>query len=342
MLLAARACAQLEVVAIASRELSRAQRYTAEREIDRAYGSYEALFEDGEIDAVYIPLPNQLHVGWSERALAAGKHVQCEKPLARSRKQAEHAFDVADRAGRILAEGFMYRHHPQTMRIRSLLEAGAVGPLRLIRAAQSFPITEQSDVRLVRELDGGALMDVGCYCVHFARFIAGEPERVYGQQRLNHDGVDLLFSGAMRFAGDVLAQFDAAIDVPRRDFLELVGADGTIEVHDPWMGGEGAKPAIIVKRDGATERIAAERLDAYQLQLEDFAAAVRGKRTPLLGRDDATAQAAAIEALYASADNGYPVEVIKPKVACSNPAPATGSNPAAATGSNPAPATTKG
>ncbi len=306
---AARACEHLEVVAVASRELPRAQQYAAEHGIERAYGSYDELLKDAELDAVYIPLPNGLHVEWSERALAAGKHVLCEKPLARSRGEAEHAFETAARAGRILAEAFMYRHHPQTVAIKSLLEDGAIGPLRLIRATQSFPIEGADDVRLFADLEGGALMDVGCYCVHFARFIAGEPERVYGEQRLNGDGVDLLFSGTMRFAGDILIQFDAGIDVPQRDFLELVGADGTIEVHDPWMSGEGEEPAILIHRDGDTERVRTERRDAYRLQLEDFVAAIRGERAPLLDRDDATAQAAAIEALYASADGGRPVEV---------------------------------
>jgi xylose dehydrogenase (NAD/NADP) len=304
----ARASEHVKVVAIASRDLARAQHYAAEHEIERAYGSYAELLGDAELEAVYIPLPNALHVQWSERALEAGKHVLCEKPLARSRQEAERAFDTADRAGRILAEAFMYRHHPQTMQIKSLLQAGAVGPLRLIRASQSFPINGADDVRLFRELEGGALMDVGCYCVHFARFVAGEPERVYGEQRLNADGVDLLFSGTMRFAGDIVAQFDSGIDVPQRDFLELVGSDGTIEVHDPWMSGEGHKPAILIHRDGDTERLTTDPVDAFALELEDFAAAIRGERAPLCGRDDATAQAAAIEALYASADSRAPVQ----------------------------------
>jgi D-xylose 1-dehydrogenase (NADP+, D-xylono-1,5-lactone-forming) len=307
---AARACQDVEVVAIASRELSRAQAYAAEHGIERAYGSYEELLADGSVDAVYIPLPNSLHIEWSERALGAAKHVLCEKPLARSRTEAERAFDAADSAGRILAEAFMYRHHPQTVRVRSLLEAGAVGPLRLIRASQSFPVAEQDDVRLFRELEGGSLMDVGCYCVHFARFIAGEPDRVYGEQRVNDDGVDLLFTGTMRFANDVLVQFDSGIDVPTRDHLELVGADGTLEVHDPWLSGEGERPAILIHRGGETERVATDGPDAYELQLEDFAAAVRGERAPLLGRDDAIAQAAAVEALYASADAGITMEPV--------------------------------
>jgi D-xylose 1-dehydrogenase (NADP+, D-xylono-1,5-lactone-forming) len=307
---AARACERVEVVAVASRELSRAQQYAADHGIERAYGSYDALLEDSAIDAVYVPLPNALHVEWSKRALRAGKHVLCEKPLSRSRREAERAFDVADGADRILAEAFMYRHHPQTLRIKALLEGGAVGPLRLIRASQRFTVEDEGDVRFFRELQGGSLMDVGCYCVDFARFVAGEPERVYGEQRVNDDAVDLLFSGTMRFANDVIAQFDAGLDVPQRDHLELVGADGTIEVHDPWMSGEAEKPAIFIHRDGETKRIATDGPDAYQLQLEDFAAAIEGEHAPLLGRDDAVAQAAAIEALYASAEAGRAVALI--------------------------------
>jgi predicted dehydrogenase len=305
MLPAARACAGLEVLAVASRDADRARRFAATHGIPRAYGSYDELLADEEIDAVYISLPNRLHVEWSERALRAGKHVLCEKPLARTRQEAERAFDVAAESGRTLAEGFMYFHHPQTSRVRSLVSSGAVGRLRLIRAAQSFTIMAADDVRLSSELEGGALMDVGCYCVHFARFLAGEPERVYGEARLGADGVDLTFSGVMRFAGDVIAQFDAGLDVPRRDFLELVGTDGTIDVSAPW--GEGEDPGIVITRGGRPQHLRSERVDPYRLQLEDFMSAIRGERAPRLGRGDAIAQAAAIEALYASAEHGEPV-----------------------------------
>jgi predicted dehydrogenase len=302
---AAQACDGIELGAVGSRDLARAQQFASEHSIPRAYGSYEELLADAELDAVYIPLPNHLHAKWSERALTAGKHVLCEKPLARTRQEAEHAFDVAAESGRILAEGFMYLHHPQTLRIRSLVGSGAIGPLRLIRAAQSFTVSDAGDARLSGEMEGGALMDVGCYCVHFARFMAGEPVRVYGEQRVNDDGVDLTFSGVMRFSGDVIAQFDAGLDLPRRDLLELVGGDGTIDVEAPW--GEGDAPGIVIRRWGKTQHLRSEHVDPYRLELEDFVAAIRGVRAPQLGRGDAIAQAAAVEALYASADGGHPV-----------------------------------
>jgi D-xylose 1-dehydrogenase (NADP+, D-xylono-1,5-lactone-forming) len=296
--------------AVASRSIERARAEAQRFAIPRAYGQYSELLADHEIDVVYVALPNVLHAEWTIAALRAGKHVLCEKPLAPSLAEVDRIIEAARSNAVVVAEAFMYRHHPQTARIHALLQAGAIGPLRLIRASQRFRVDGEGDVRFFRELEGGALMDVGCYCVDFARYIAGEPTRVYGEQRLNDDGVDLLFSGTMRFANDVLAQFDAGIDVPQRDHLELVGADGTMEVHDPWMSGEAEKPAILIHRDGETGRVATEGPDAYRLQLEDFAAAIEGERAPLLGRDDAIAQAAAIEALYASADAGRPVALV--------------------------------
>jgi predicted dehydrogenase len=173
----------------------------------------------------------------------------------------------------------------------------------------SFRVTHEQDVRFSRALEGGALMDVGCYCVNFARFVAGEPQRVYGEQRLGGDGVDVLFSGTMRFPGDVLAQFDAGLDVPSRDHLELVGSDGTMDVHDPWTSDEGEERCISIARGGDTEQVTTEPVDPYLLELDDFAVAIRGENPPL-GRDDATGQAAAIEALLASANSHEPVDLV--------------------------------
>jgi len=306
VLAGARASDQVEVVALASRERSRAEAYARAAGIERAYGSYEQLLEDGDVEAVYIPLPNKLHVEWSERALAAGKHVLCEKPLARRRDEAERAFAAAERADRILAEAFMYRHHPQTLRLKALIESGAIGALRLIRSAFSFTISHPNDARLLTALEGGSLMDVGCYCVNVARFLAGEPERVFAEQVVNEEGVDLRFAGTMRFSNGVLAQFDSGLDVPERMLLELVGSDGSIDVRDPWHCLE---PRIEIRRDGEIERVDVEPLNAYRLELEDLAAAVRGERSPRLGRADAVAQAAAIEALYRSADTGEPIDL---------------------------------
>ena len=171
VLAGARESDRAEMVGVASRDQARAEAYAREHGIERAYGSYEALLEDPDIEAVYISLPNSLHVEWSVRSLEAGKHVLCEKPLDRRPEEVERAFDAAERSGRILMEAFMYLHNPQTARLTKLVAEGAIGTLRSIRAAFSFSLDEVENVRLAADLDGGALMDVGCYCVSGSRQI---------------------------------------------------------------------------------------------------------------------------------------------------------------------------
>ena len=294
----ARLTDRVEVVAVASRELEKAQAHAAELGIPRARGSYQELLEDPEIDAVYISLPNSLHVEWSIRALDAGKHVLCEKPLTRRPEEAEQAFDAAERNGRILMEAFMWRHHPQTKRLQDLVDEGAIGELRLVRAAFSFVLTRLGDVRMRPELDGGALMDVGCYCVSGARLLAGEPERCTAEQVVAPTGVDVRFAGTLRFPGDVVGHFDCAFDLPGRAGLEVVGSEGTLFVPDPWHA---RQPLIELRRDDEVERIEPQPANRYQLQMENFADAIRGVAAPLLGREDAVGQARAIAMLYEAA-----------------------------------------
>jgi len=306
LLAGARASERVEVVAVASRGGARAERYARTHGIERAHGSYESLLADPDVEAVYISLPNGLHVEWSIRALEAGKHVLCEKPLTRRAREAEEAFDAADRAGRLLMEAFMYRHNPQTMRVKELVDGGALGRLQLVRSAFSFTASDPQDVRLLEELDGGSLMDVGCYCVSASRLLAGEPERVYGEQLLNAAGVDLRFAGTMRFPGGVVAQFDSGLVLPDRAELEAVGDEGSIFLADPWHC---RKPVIQLRRGGHVEEIRLEPQDSYRLELENLSDAIQDEAEPLLGRGDAVAQARAIEALYRSAEEGAPVSL---------------------------------
>ncbi|MGH2891473.1 MAG: Gfo/Idh/MocA family protein [Solirubrobacteraceae bacterium] len=295
---------ECEVIAVASRDAQRVDAYAREHGIERAYPGYEALLADGDIDAVYISLPNSLHLDWSRRALAAGKHVLCEKPLGRRAADVEAAFDAARQADRLLTEAFMYRHHPQTARVAQLVGEGAIGRLRLIRASFSFHLADAADVRLRAGLDGGALMDVGCYCVNAARLLAGEPESATGEQVVGGDGVDIVFAGMLRFADDVLAHFDAGLALANRHDLEVVGDSGSLRVADPWHC---RAPGIELRRGAEVERVEVAAADAYRLEAEDLAAAIRGERAPLLGRADAVGQARAIEALYAAADAGAAV-----------------------------------
>jgi len=301
----ARESAAAEIVAVASRERARAEAHARELGVERVHGSYEALLADPEVDAVYVSLPNALHVEWTVRALEAGKHVLCEKPLSRRAVDAEAAFAAADRSGRVLAEAFMWRHHPQARRLEALVREGAIGRLRLVRACFSFALRDERDVRLSADLDGGALMDVGTYCLSGARLLAGEPVRVYGEQELSAGGVDVAFAATLRFGDDVLASLDCGFGVPARDELEAIGEEGSLFLDDPWHG---RAPGLELRRpDGTEESIAVEAADPYRLELEDFARATRGETPALLGRADAVGQARALEALYASAASGQPV-----------------------------------
>jgi D-xylose 1-dehydrogenase (NADP+, D-xylono-1,5-lactone-forming) len=282
------------VVAIAARDRARAQAQADQFGIGTVYGSYDELLADPEVEAVYIPLPNSLHVEWSVRALEGGKHVLCEKPLARTEAEARRAFAAARAADRLLMEAFMWRHTPQTRKLGELLSEGAVGALRMVRATFGFKLERAGDVRLSRELQGGALMDVGCYCVSAVRLAAGEPVHVRAEQVRGGDGVDVRLAATMRFAGDVLGVIDCALDAPVGHRLTIVGEAGELVLEDPFHA---RKPGIL--HDGRL--IEVPFANPYALEFENFSAAIRGEAEPLLGARDAVAQAAAIEALYRSA-----------------------------------------
>jgi xylose dehydrogenase (NAD/NADP) len=282
------------VVAIAARDRDRAQAQADAFDIGTVYGSYEELLADPEVEAIYIPLPNALHVEWSVRALEAGKHVLCEKPLARSEAEARRAFAVARAQERLLMEAFMWRHTPQTRKLTELLAGGVIGRLRIVRATFGFKTEREGDVRLSRELDGGALMDVGCYCVSAARLVAGEPVHVRAEQVLGGDGVDVRMAATMRFPEDVLAVIDCSLDAPIGHRLSIVGDEGELVLEDPFHA---RNPGI--RHNGTL--IEAPYANPYALEFENMSAAIRGEAEPLLGARDAVAQAAAIEALYRSA-----------------------------------------
>jgi D-xylose 1-dehydrogenase (NADP+, D-xylono-1,5-lactone-forming) len=294
------------IVAVASRSADRAEAYAREHGIERAHGSYEDLLADPEVDVIYNPLPNSMHVEWSIRALEAGKHVLCEKPMSRRPADVDRLFDVAEREGRVVAEAFMYRHNPQIARAREIVASGAIGPLRVLRACFSYAHPDPADVRLFADLDGGGLMDVGCYCVSGVRTLAGaEPERVYAEQVTGGEGVDVRLVGTLRFPGDVLAVIDCGLSYAAHDELEAIGEDGSVFLDDPWHGRD---TVVEVRRPGeATERIEVPWASSYALEMEDLEAAARGEREPLLGRADALAQARTIAALYRAADEGRPV-----------------------------------
>jgi xylose dehydrogenase (NAD/NADP) len=200
----------------------------------------------------------------------------------------------------------MYRHHPQAERVKSLVEEGAIGELRLVRAAFSYALFDEENIRLRTDVEGGALMDVGCYCVSGSRLLAGEPHRLFGRAYRGPTGTDWAFTGSLRFADDVLGLFDCGTSLLFRDELEAIGTEGSLFLDDPWHC---LNPAIEVRRPDGVERIELEKANPYRLELENVGAAIRGTGELRLGRDDAVAQARAIEALFRSADTGADVEL---------------------------------
>ena len=303
----------VDVVAVGSRDGGTAQAYAAEHGIERSHGSYDELFEDDGVDAVYISLPNGMHHEWTMRALEAGKHVLCEKPYSRRAAEAEEAFAAAEARSLVLMEAFMYRHHPQTQKVRDLVAEGAVGRLCAVKTTFSFPLEDLSNVRALPELDGGALMDVGCYCISGIRLLAGEPEHVRGEQVIGTTGIDMAFHGTLRCTSDVVGQFEASFRSPRRQRLEVVGEDGVLEVEAPWRIDWGGAVTLSRRAGGEqateVETIAVETANSYRLQLDNLADAIEGRGAQLLGCQDAVGQARTIEALYRSATEGRVVEV---------------------------------
>ena len=295
---------KVELVAVARRELGRAEAYAREWEIPTAYGSYEELLADPAIEAVYISLPNTLHCEWSIRAVEAGKHVLCEKPFTRHPDEVSAVFDVAEREGRIVSEAFMYRHNPQTARLVSLVAEGAIGELRLVRSAFGYSLYDPGNIRLRPDVEGGSLMDVGCYCVSGSRLLGGEPESAFGAAWIGESGTDWVFAGTMRFPGNVLGVFDCGTAMVGRDELEAIGSEGSLFLDDPWHC---KKPVIEVRREDSVERIELDPVNSYGLELENVSEAIRGEAPLLLGREDAVAQARALEALHDSSEAGAPM-----------------------------------
>jgi xylose dehydrogenase (NAD/NADP) len=282
---------EVSIVAVASRDDARARAYAREKGLEHAFGSYEAMLESDAIDAVYIGLPNGLHFEWAVKALQAGKHVVVEKPFSSHVKEVERAFDVADQHGLVLSEAFMWRYSDQTRKMVELSQQ--IGDLRLVRASFSFTIGDDGNVRWDPALEGGALMDVGCYCISAARLLLGEPTGIAGFG-IDRGGVDSRFGGVLRFGNEALAVFDCGFDLPNRNQIEVVGADGVLVLDDPWHA---KNPGIDVHRDGRVERVEVPRVNSYCRELEEVAAAARDGRLAELSRDDAIGQAQVLEAL---------------------------------------------
>jgi predicted dehydrogenase len=301
-----------EIRALGSRSLTRGEATAAEFGIPVTYGSYETLLADTQVDAVYVPLPNYLHHPWTLRALAAGKHVLCEKPLALNADEAWEMTDAAKASDRLLMEALMYRFHPRTQRIKTLVDTGALGDVRLIRAAFSFRYSDLEDYRFRPEMGGGALLDVGCYGVSVARWMMGaEPEQVVAVTKLAPGGVDLTTVGIMRFPGQRMAVVEASFDMALQQTYTIVGTEGAIELpHDAFV--PTGDVAVLERRDQASEKGTVESfqgVDQYKLMVEYFANAVLGQQELVSDLEDSVANMQALDALAESGRLGRPVSL---------------------------------
>jgi xylose dehydrogenase (NAD/NADP) len=296
------------LLAVGSRSQASADAYAKEKKIERAYGSYEALLADPDIDVIYNSLPNHLHAEWTIKTVEEGKHVLCEKPLALSVDDVDAIKAAAHKHGRVVAEAFMYRHHPQTLKVQEIVRSGSIGAVKLIRGSFSFILSHEGDVRLNPDWGGGSIWDVGCYPISYARSALGEePLEVSGWQVTGDSGIDATFAGQMRFRDDVIAQFDSSFVVPFRAYMEIVGGDGILSIPHPFKPGINEK--IYLTRDEQSETITIKGQELYIGEVEDMADAILLGKNSLVSLDDSRANVAVIKALLESARSGKSVRM---------------------------------
>lgn len=294
-----------EVVAVASRNQDRAREFANALNIAAAYGSYEDLLAADDVDAIYIGLPNSMHMEWAIKCAQAGKPTLCEKPLAANADEAQHMVDAFEEAGVLFAEAFMYRFHPQNQRVHQMLQDGAIGAVHTINAAFTFTLSDEGNIRLSAELAGGSLMDVGCYCVNSMRFLTDEEP--IGVQAFadfgKHSGVDERLTGILQFPGGVLGHFDSSLRTHRSHWYEVRGDKGRIVVPQSYVPEPDAMTVIYYEHGNETEAIEVQPIDQYQLMVEDFADALLNSRAPRFAPLDAVLNMKVIDALYQSAQH---------------------------------------
>jgi len=303
-----------ELLAVASRDQSKAQAFAARWDIPRAYGSYEALLADPDINAVYIPLPNALHCEWTIKAAQAGKHILCEKPLALTVADVDAMTQAAAEHHVVLVEAFMYRMHPQMARLNKLIAEGTLGAVKLIKAWFSFTLKDERNIRLIKEVGGGSLWDVGCYPVSFVQAVAGaDPVEVMGWQRLDAQGLEIGYAGQLAFESGVVAQIECGFDVPPRRGAEVIGELGTATVSNPWIPdapGQESSVMRVVAGDAETT-IHQEPVNPYLCEVQVMERATLGGVPVLYTLAHSRGNIGTLVALYQSANERRPVRIVR-------------------------------
>ena len=307
-----------EALAIASRDGERAEQVAADFDIERAYGSYEDLLVDEEIDAIYNPLPNALHAEWTRRTADAGLDVLCEKPLGVNAEQAREMFDYCADRNVTLMEAFMYRFHPRTERAAEVV-ASELGEVRSVAASFAFPLRGRpDDVRLNPDLAGGSLMDVGCYAVSATRLLLGEPDRVFGHTADTRDcGVDTEVAALFEYDSGASARVRAGFDTPNVERYRVEGTDGWLEATSAFTGDPDEPVEIEYGADGRSVTETFDSVDHYRLEVEHFAECVESGGTPRISPAETIGNMAIIDAIYESAERGEPVVPEVPGVSVS-------------------------
>jgi predicted dehydrogenase len=311
-----------DLLAVASRDSERAESFADEFGIPRAYGSYDELLADDDLDAVYNPLPNALHAEWTKKAADAGLHVLCEKPLAVDAEEARDVGDHCAERGVTLMEAFMYRYHPRTERAAEIVRE-ELGEIRSVKTTFQFPMSDPENVRLDPDLAGGSLMDVGCYAVSAARLFLGEPDRAYATTHDAGDyGVDTKLAGVLEYDGGdggtatagATAEVSCGFETSDAQFYRVEAADGWLEAREAFVprGDEGVELEYEVEGRHVVESF--DPTDQYRLEVERFAECVESgdedeRESPRTDADEAVRNMAVIDALYESAEQGTAVEV---------------------------------
>lgn len=292
-----------QVVAVGSRKTETAQAFAAKMGIPRAHATYEALLSDPEVDAIYLTLPNALHAEWTIKAANAGKHILCEKPLAVTVEEVDAMAAAAKKNNVHLMEAFMYRFHPATLRIKKLVQEGAIGKVRLIRATFCYNWYDLRNVRYSLPLMGGALMDVGCYCLNFARYIAGaDPVEAKATALIGPEShVDETIGCTLKFPNDILAILLAGMRNNTPSVAEVWGSEGHIITHSPWF--PDAKRAVFTVTRGkeTREEVITDGGNEYTLEVENFNACIRGEATPLMPLAESRSNTGTLRQLLKSA-----------------------------------------
>jgi len=310
-----------ELVAVASRTLESAENYARDWEIPQVFGSYEEMLESGEVDAVYIGLPNHLHSEWTVKALQEGIHVLCEKPFAISLDEVDAVIAARDKFGKVVAEAFMYRHHPQTKIVKEWVQEGKLGEVTLIRGAFDFKMglegrkPESLNVRMVPEFGGGCLWDVGVYPLSYIQFLmGGPPDWVYGSQELGSTEVDEVFAGQMGYKteyGEVLTQISCSFNTPFHTFIEVIGTEGRLHISRPFTSMDRKPLVIFTDHKDRSKEIQIPKKSLYLGEVEDLQNAVLDGSPTLISLKETRNHIRTTLALHESARTGHAVRLFK-------------------------------